>query len=63
MKAFISVFTSFRTLLPQARLMDQTALLAAYSTLAFSQGGAGVMFDVTVIHSEKEKLANGLGKA
>lgn len=43
--------------------MDQTALLAAYSTLAFSQGGAGVMFDVTVIHSEKEKLANGPGKA
>lgn len=43
--------------------MDQTALLAAYSTLAFSQGGAGGTFNVTIIHSEKEKLANGLGKA
>lgn len=34
--------------------MDLTALLAAYSTMAFSQGGAGGMFDVTIIHREKE---------
>lgn len=42
---------------------SQTALLAAYCTLAFSQGGAGGTFDVTIIHSEKEKPADGPGKA
>lgn len=41
---------------------SQTALLAAHSTLAFLQGGAGGTFDVTVIHSEKEKPADGPGK-
>jgi len=31
--------------------------------LAFSQGRAGGIFDVTVIHSEKEKPVDGPGKA
>lgn len=38
---------------------SQTAFLAASSMLAFSQGGAGGTFDVTIIHSEKEKPADG----
>lgn len=38
---------------------SQTALLATYSILAFSQGGAGGTFDVTIAHSEKEKPADG----
>lgn len=38
---------------------SQAALLAAFSILAFSQGGAGGTFDVTIIHSGKEKPADG----